>query len=266
MNTLAVTLWRRPAGLRPGVSRRPAGLRPFRLGLLRLSALLFLTAVSFYDATAAGSSPTGFPFTDESLSYSVNWPSRLSLGESHLRARHSGTSWDFELSLDAGVPGFSVKDLYRSISNGDFCSQSFDRLAAHGSRRTDEKDVIDAGRGVATRTTANGGAASAVPVPACVKDALTFLYYSRRELGQGRVPAAQQMLFGGLYQIRLDYAGAQTIPVNGIQTLSDKVTCSVQGPSSSTSFEMYFARDAARTPLLFKVPLAMGTFSMELTH
>jgi hypothetical protein len=29
---------------------------------------------------------------------------------------------------------------------------------------------------------------------------------------------------------------------------------------------MYFARDAARTPLLFKVPLAMGTFSMELVR
>jgi hypothetical protein len=29
---------------------------------------------------------------------------------------------------------------------------------------------------------------------------------------------------------------------------------------------MYFARDAARTPLLVKVPFALGKFSMELVR
>jgi hypothetical protein len=232
---------------------------------LRLTALILLSASSFYDASAASPGLTGFPFTDESLNYSVNWPSRLSLGEGHLRARHSGTAWDFELSLDAGVPGFSVKDTYRSISNADFCSLALDRITSHGSRKTDEKETIDPAGGSAKRMSSGGGA-SDVPVPSCVKDALTFLFYARRELGQGRVPAAQQILLGGLYQIRLDYAGAQSIPINGAQTLSDKVNCSVTGPSSSTTFEMYFARDAARTPLLFRVPLAMGTFSMELVR
>jgi hypothetical protein len=138
-------------------------------------------------------------------------------------------------------------------------------VASHGSRATNENETVDPARAVAKRNAAQGGA-SDVPVPACVKDALTFLFYSRRELGQGRIPPAQQILFGGTYQIRLDYAGAQTIPVNGVQTLSDEVTCSVKGPASSTTFQIYFARDAARTPLLFKVPLAMGTFSLELVR
>jgi hypothetical protein len=232
---------------------------------VRLTALIFLSAASLCDASAAGQTLTGFPFTDETLNYSVNWPSRLSLGDASLRARHSGARWDFELSLNAGVPGFSVKDLYRATSNADLCSLSFDRATSHGARNTDEKETVDAARGVATRTAAQGGA-SDVPVPACAKDALTFLFYSRRELGQGRVPAATQILFGGTYQIRLNYAGARSVPIGGVQTLSDEVTCSVQGPASSTTFEIYFARDAARTPLLFKVPLAMGTFSMELVR
>ena len=232
-----------------------------------LAALYFLalTAVPLYDASAAGQTLTGFPFTGETLNYSVNWPSRLSLGDAHLRATHSGASWDFELDLSAGVPGFSVKDLYRSSSSADLCSLSFNRVTAHGSRNTNENETVDPARGLARRSAAQGGV-SDVPVRACVKDALTFLFYSRRELGQGRVPAAQQILFGGTYQIRLDYAGAQTIPIGGVQTLSDEVTCTVKGPASSTTFEMYFARDAARTPLLFKVPLAMGTFSMELVR
>ncbi len=233
---------------------------------LRATAVALLSAASFYDASAASPGLAGFPFTDESLTYSVNWPSRLSLGEGHLRARHSGANWDFELSLDAAVPGFAVKDFYHAASGADFCSQSFDRTASHGSRVTGEKETIDTTRGVASRASSNGGGASNVSVPSCVKDALTFLYFTRRELGQGRVPPAQQILLGGLYQIRLDYAGAEWIQINGVPTLSDKIVCSAKGPASTTMFEMYFARDAARTPLLFKVPLVMGTFSMELAR
>ena len=38
--------------------------------------------------------------------------------------------------------------------------------------------------------------------PACAKDALTFLYYVRRELSQGRMPPQQTMFFGASYEIR----------------------------------------------------------------
>jgi hypothetical protein len=85
-------------------------------------------------------------------------------------------------------------------------------------------------------------------------------------MGQGRVPTAQKILFGGLYEISSDYTGAPMITMNESQVQTDELVCTVKGPSSSVKFEIYFARDAARTPLLIKVPLAMGTFSMELTH
>jgi hypothetical protein len=231
----------------------------------RSVGLIFLLAARI--SVAAPPTPpalTGFPFTDEDLAYSVNWPSGITLGEAHLRARHSGSDWTFNFAMDAGVPGFQVKDTYRAEAVPDFCSTSFDRTTAHGSRATDEQENIDRARSIAVRTTLKGGGKSDVRVPDCVKDALTYLFYARREMGQGRVPTAQQILFGGLYQIRVDYTGAPMIAVKGKQVQSDKVSCTIKGPNSETKFDIYFARDPARTPLVIKAPLAMGTFSMEL--
>jgi hypothetical protein len=80
------------------------------------------------------------------------------------------------------------------------------------------------------------------------------------------VPPGQEILFGGIYDISLAYGGEQTIRAGNKPTVSDKVLCGLKGPSSSLQFEIYFARDAARTPLLVKVPFATGSFSMELVR
>jgi hypothetical protein len=206
----------------------------------------------------------GFPFADEDLSYSVNWPSGLSLGEAHMHAKHAGSNWSFSLDIDASVPGFQVKDTYRAEATPAFCSVEFDRNTMHGSKRADEKETID-GMTV-RRDTLKGGGESKIAISDCTKDALTFLYFARKELGQGRVPPAQQILVGGLYQIRMEYAGEQTVSLNEVPTPADKVVCTVKGQASEFKFEAYFARDAARTPLVFKTPLAMGWFSMELVR
>ena len=47
---------------------------------------------------------------------------------------------------------------------------------------------------------------------------------------------------------------------------ADRLTASLKGPSSDINFEVFFLKDAARTPALVRVPLAMGTFSMELVR
>lgn len=242
--------------------------------VLRTCALIAFFALSFEPSFQAKAQPqsgaqaplTGFPFTDEDLTYTVNWPSGINLGEAHLHAKRAGMKWDFSFTIDAGVPGFQVKDVYHAESTSDFCSATFDRTTTHGSRKTEEKETVDRNRGIATRVTKGDGGQSDIPVPDCVKDALTFLFYTREELGQGRVPTAQKVLLGGLYQISLAYTGAPMIPVAGTQVQSDEVVCTVKGPSSEFKFEMYFARDPARSPLLVKAPFAMGTFSMELVR
>ncbi len=211
---------------------------------------------------------TGFPFASEALNYSINWPTGLGLGEAHLTAAHlNGDAWSFELTLDAAVPGFAVRDDYRAAAAKDLCTNAFTRTFSHGVRKSDENTTVQ--NGTAKRETVGGGE-SGIPVPACVRDALTFLFYTRRELGQGRVPSSQTILFGSAYQARLDYAGAPMITIGNATAQADRLNgtvTSVKNPGASpVRFEVFFARDAARTPLLVKVPLAIGTFSMELVR
>jgi Protein of unknown function (DUF3108) len=227
--------------------------------------LLPLTGVLLFVVSAAAAGPTGFPFTDEDLNYTITSPGKASLGEAHLHARHSGASWNFEFVVDAGIPGYQVTNNYRAEAGADFCTASFDRRTTQGARKTEENETVDHGRGMVSRVSKDGGQ-SEIQVPDCVKDALTYLFYAREEMGQGRVPTAQKLLFGGLYEISPSYTGAPMIPMNGSQVQTDELVCTVKGPSASITFEIYFARDAARTPLLIKLPLAMGTFSMELTR
>jgi hypothetical protein len=232
-----------------------------RLAILTIA--LSMKSVPF--AVVAANAPTGFPFTDESLRYTVNWPTGVALGEVRMQAKNV-KGWKFDMSLSGGIPGFEIKDTYSATANANFCSDTFNREFQHGSRKGGEKETIDRTHLLVSRVTLNGGGKSEFSVPDCVKDALTLLYYTRRELGQGRVPAAQQMLFGGLYQVALTYAGPQTIQSGGRPAITDEVVCDITGARSSLRFEMYFARDAARTPLLVKVPFALGKFSMELVR
>ena len=231
--------------------------------LLRRSAASVI-AIVFFATAGISATANGFPFTGENLNYSVNWPSGLSLGEGHLRTTQDGGNWSFDLTLDASVPGFDVNDHYHSSATADFCSTSFERTSTHGSRKTQETETISDGQ--VTRQTANGGGKSDIKVPACVKDALTFLFFTRRELSQGRMPPAQPIVYGPLYTARLDYVGAPVIRIAGKPEQSDMLICTMTGPVSTIKFEMYFARDAARTPLLIKVPLQMGSFAMELVR
>ena len=212
---------------------------------------------------------TGFPFQNESLRYSVNWPSGLSLGESTMSAQRYGDGWNFEMGVEAGIPGFTVSDKFTASATADLCSTEMQRNISHGSRKTGEKIEFKQGEGMAHRTTLfpSGGGASDLKIASCAKDALTFLYYTRKELGQGRVPPVQQIYFGPAYSVRLEWTGAQNITTDQhAPEVTDRVTVSVKGPKSDLSFEAFFARDAARTPLRVRVPFAVGTVSMELVR
>jgi len=201
---------------------------------------------------------------DETLSYAINWPSGLSLGEARLEAKRAGQRWQFEFSLEAALPGFAVRDRYQSIAAADgLCALELDKQFAHGQRKGHERTAFDSGRAVATRETLGGGGKSEMPAPACPRDALGFLYYLRRELGQGRLPPAQTIFFGAPYQIRLEYGGTETLRLGEARVEADRLTVAVKGPASAITFELFFARDAARTLVLARLPFPMGVFLME---
>lgn len=207
------------------------------------------------------------PFVDESLRYTVNWPSGLGLGEAQFLAKRAGDRWRFALSLDAAIPGFMVSDSYQSTAEKDFCSVEFVKTSSHGQKKTSERLVFDAQKGIATRQTLiNDGGKSEVAAPGCARDALTFFYFLRRELSQGRIPPPQAVFFGAPYQLKLDYGGAQSIRVNDRRVEAERVRVSLKGQASETNFELFLARDAVRTPLMIRVPFAAGVFSLELVR
>ncbi len=221
---------------------------------------------------ALSGTPVGTPaFENEQLRYSINWPSGLSLGEAQLGSSRQKAAADatprlhLEFDVDAGVPGFSVSDRYRSEASSEFCSIEFQRTAAHGQKKTDEKTTFDQQANTATRQTTGGGKSELKTSP-CGRDALTFLYYVRRELSQGRIPAPQTVFFGAAYEVRLAFAGTQSIRLGDKQVEADRVAAAVKGTASDISFDVFFLKDAARTPALVRVPLALGTFSMELVR
>lgn len=227
---------------------------------MKLLGLLLLVC----PLTVAGS-PAGFPFSDEALTYSIKWPSGLSLGEARLTAEHSGSQWQFTLTIDAAIPGFLVKDLYHASAGPDLCSAEFERTTVHGTKKVNEKTEI--ANGTAFRKTVGGGGQSELAVPSCAHDALTALFYARRELGQGKVPQTEKILFGGVYQLQSQYMGAQSISINSTLVQADRVSCTVTvRETQKYDFEVFFARDAARTPLLIRVPFPLGAFSMELVR
>lgn len=215
-------------------------------------------------AAVAGAVPSSAPvFENEQLRYSIVWPSGLSLGEASLSSSGSAAHYRFNFDLDAGVPGFAVADRYRSQAVDNFCSTEFLRTTKHGSKKLDEKMTFDPHTGTVSRG-AVGGESTDVSASPCSKDALTFLYYVRRELSQGRIPPRQSIFLGTQYEISIEFGGTQSVRIADKPVETERVTVSAKGPASNIGFEVYFLKDRSRTPALVRVPLELGTFSMEL--
>jgi hypothetical protein len=218
---------------------------------------------------------TGFPFQNETLRYKASWPGGHSIGDVTLTAAKSGDGWNFDMAANVNVPIVPIADRYRSTAAGfDLCSVSLERLISHGSKKVTEKTEFDQKANIAQRRTLvpatadkpAGGGKSELQLPTCARDALTFQYFARREMGQGRVPPAGRIFFGSGYDVKLVYTGAMDIPVAGKPVTTDHVNVSVKGPASDFTFEIFYARDPARTPLLIKIPVSIGTVSLDLVR
>jgi Protein of unknown function (DUF3108) len=204
------------------------------------------------------------PVSAESLRYTINWASGLSLGEATLRADKGKEAWDFEVTMDASIPGFALRDRYHSGATLDLCSLQLEKSFTHGNRKADEKITFDQQNHAASRETQNGGGKSDLSIPSCAKDALTFMQFARSELAQGRLAPQQTVVFGAIYNVRIEFKGAQKIKVGDQAADADRIVATIKGPTTDLTVEIFFARDAARTPLLARIPLALGTFTVEL--
>jgi hypothetical protein len=231
---------------------------------------ILLLALAGAPLILAADQLTGFPFQNETLRYRVNWPGGRSLGDVTLTAHKAGDGgWDFDMSTTVSIPVVPISDQYKSSASGaDLCSSTLQREISHGTKKVTEKTEFDQKKNQAQRQTLvpAGGGKSEFAIPTCGRDALSFQYFARREMGQGRVPPAGKVFFGSGYEVKMNYTGAQDVPVAGKPVVTDHVNVSVKGPASDFSFEIFYARDAARTPLLIKIPVSIGTVSLELVR
>jgi hypothetical protein len=210
------------------------------------------------------------PVPPEALSYVINWPTGLSLGEARLttvrRDTEDGPRIETTFHLDASVPGFPVIEDHRSMATGPgFCSVEFDKKYTHGKRTADETLKFDQQATKVTRETKDGGT-SDIPASSCAKDALAFIGFIRSELAAGRLPAPQSVYYGAGYQVRLVFGGTQKVKIGSASVDADRIQTTLKGPKADISFDVFFEKDKARTPVLVKVPLALATFSMELVR
>jgi hypothetical protein len=242
---------------------------------MRSFALLLLTANLYGQAALTAELRTAAAedkkvVQNETLHYSVNWPSGLSLGEGELSSTRTkspdGEKWEFSLNLEAAVPGFPLQETIKSKATAGYCSTEMEKNVVRGKKTSKETTTFDATKMSATRTTLNGGGKSEVSIPACAKDALSYIFFLRRELAQGRLPLMQKVYYGAAYDTRFQFMGAQSIRVGDSQVDTDRLVGTVKGPASEVTVEIFFARDAVRTPVLIRVPLAMGKFSMEIVR
>lgn len=207
---------------------------------------------------------------EEILRYSINWPSSLSLGEARLEARpfSSGkdatSHFEYNFALDAAVPGFAVSDQFRSLASRQHCSSEFEKQMQHGSKKTTETITFRPEAGVATRQTVNGGK-SDIKISGCARDALTYLQWLRTELAQGRLPAPQTIIFGSPYRLSVKFGSTVELSIANKRIQADRIEVNLKGPASENNFEIFFDREPQRRLVLVRVPLAIGSFSMELT-
>ena len=228
-----------------------------------------ITLPAFLLAFTALAAPSAEPaLPNETSRYSINWPTGVSLGEATLTASSSAGSsgkpgrMHFVFDLDANAPAYTVSDRYRADASGSYCSSEFEKNTSHGPKKALDKETFDAAAGTVTR--GSGSGQSQLSASTCSKDALTFLYFLRQELSQGRLPPQETVYFGAPYQVRLSAAGTESLKIGNAPVDAERIDAAITGPSSSISVELFFLKDPARTLAAVRVPLSLGKFSMEL--
>ena len=110
-------------------------------GSIFRSSPLLLVIVTAGISVFAGNpeKPQPSHWKEETLDYTINWPSGLTLGEGHIRtSRGTAGKWKVEMAIDASIPGFAVLDEFKSVVTSDFCTTESEKVIAHGKRKSNE--------------------------------------------------------------------------------------------------------------------------------
>jgi len=199
----------------------------------------------------------------ESLKFRLLWPSGLALGEGVLASSMPSGQVRLTFTVEVELPTFRLSASFTSVATQtDLCSLQYHRNATEGAKVVEESIEFDQTSHQAHRTF--GGETSALSIPNCARDPLVFLYYFRRQLAAGK-PADVSTFFAGTgSSLEIKPAGTETVSVGGVKRNAEKFLVTYRRPRRETTFELWTAADAARTPLLIRLPSSLATFSAEL--
>jgi hypothetical protein len=224
-------------------------------------ALVLGSGLLFAETPAPAPFPSG-----ETLRYDIVWPSGLRLGEGTFTAVSNQAGWAFAADISASLPVLTIEDKYASKTDFSLCSTQFKKDVSHSKKKQNEEVDFNQDENRALRRNLANGTTQDIVVPPCAKDALAYLYFLRQELSAGRVPPPDDFVFGGQYQLSVSYLETREIEAGGKMQQADRLLVDVTGGENPVNIELFLAKDAARTPLLIRVPFELGTFSLKLAE
>jgi hypothetical protein len=204
------------------------------------------------------------PFeSGEKLVYRLLWPSGIPLGEAVFEVSRQDKELHFDVTLDARLPQYSIRYHFSSVATQEgLCSLRYQQTMKDGPRSTEETIEFDQAAHQARRT--GGRQPGASEIPACARDPLTFIYYTRSRLAAGQPAESGSVHLGRNLSVQLAASGAETVRVIGTPRPAEKLRVSIPRGNSQRTVEVWFAPDATRTPLRITVPTSLAEFRAEL--
>jgi len=199
----------------------------------------------------------------ETVKFKLLWPSGVTLGEAVLSVTPAKGEVRFEMTMEAATPIRNFSAAFSSVATADgLCSLQFHRKTTEGAKSSEESIEFDQNAHLAKRTL--NGQTTAIPMPECARDVLTFLYYFRNQLAAGHPAATASVYLGPDRSLEIQHAGAEKVTVAGREQSADKYSVTYRRPGSARSFDVWFSSGARREPLLVRLPTPLATFSAEL--
>ena len=93
---------------------------------------------------------------------------------------------------------------------------------------------------------------------------MAYMYFARRELGQGRVAPAQRVFFGSAFSVRMEYTGAQTITPN--ENRGNRPPGGLRKGAEIHFGSRCSSRAMRRAPRSSSASRWLGSFSMDLVR
>ena len=158
------------------------------------------------------------PVQDESLHYTMNWPSGLSLGEATLSARKSGDTLGFRSQRQCRRPGICRERRDSLVGHAEpLLHRTGARLQPRRQEDPREDHVRPEGRNRrraprCCRTAARAGKSS-FDIPSLRARCADVPVLRAARIGAGPRCPRSTVFFGSAYTVSMDYTGAQNITV-----------------------------------------------------